>query len=192
MRFPPAWYPDPTGRHDHRWWDGAEWTAHVADGGTPGTDPLPATPAPGAAAPATTAGTAADAATTPAAATGPAPGVAVAALVVGLAAVLLGWVPFLGLAVALAAAVLGAVALRRTRRGRGRGMAAVGLGAAVLGALTAIATTWAAVLIVADGTGGRLGDAARAYAACLEDQPRDVCERRLTQDLLEALDGLGG
>jgi hypothetical protein len=38
--WPPAWYPDPTGRHDHRWWDGAAWTAHIADAGTAGIDPL--------------------------------------------------------------------------------------------------------------------------------------------------------
>lgn len=189
MRFPPAWYPDPTGRHDHRWWDGAEWTSHVADAGAAGTDPLPA------ALSAPTAG--ADGATTagaggPAAAPAAAPGVAVAALVVGLAAALLGWVPFLGLGVAVTGVGLAAVGLRRTtRRGRGRGMAAVGLGAALLGGLTAIATTWVAVLVLADGTGGRLGDAARAYVACLEEEPQDVCERRLTEDLLEALGGLG-
>lgn len=27
----PGWYPDPNGRHAHRWWDGETWTAHVAD-----------------------------------------------------------------------------------------------------------------------------------------------------------------
>ena len=26
-----GWYPDPHGRHSHRWWDGAVWTEHVAD-----------------------------------------------------------------------------------------------------------------------------------------------------------------
>ena len=26
-----GWYPDPHGRHSHRWWDGAAWTEHVAD-----------------------------------------------------------------------------------------------------------------------------------------------------------------
>jgi hypothetical protein len=38
---PPAgWHPDPTGRHDHRWWDGTTWTDQVSDAGTAGTDPL--------------------------------------------------------------------------------------------------------------------------------------------------------
>ena len=40
MSIPPAWHPDPTGRHDHRWWDGTRWTEHVADAGVAGVDPL--------------------------------------------------------------------------------------------------------------------------------------------------------
>ena len=39
-RAPAAWYPDPAGRHTHRYWDGAQWTAHVADDGRAGLDPL--------------------------------------------------------------------------------------------------------------------------------------------------------
>lgn len=34
-----CWYPDPTGRHAQRYWDGSTWTAHVADGGTRTSDP---------------------------------------------------------------------------------------------------------------------------------------------------------
>jgi len=29
----PAWLPDPTGRHDQRWWTGGGWSGHVGDGG---------------------------------------------------------------------------------------------------------------------------------------------------------------
>ncbi|HET7762787.1 MAG TPA: DUF2510 domain-containing protein [Phycicoccus sp.] len=36
------WYPDPTGRHQFRYWDGSGWTAHVADGGVASSDPLDA------------------------------------------------------------------------------------------------------------------------------------------------------
>lgn len=36
---PPDWYPDPTGRHEHRYWDGAEWTEHVSDSGQASVDP---------------------------------------------------------------------------------------------------------------------------------------------------------
>lgn len=40
--LPPAgWHPDPAGRHWWRWWDGLDWTEHVADGGSPFVDPLP-------------------------------------------------------------------------------------------------------------------------------------------------------
>lgn len=35
---PPSWFPDPTERHEHRWWDGERWTANVADHGQPGVD----------------------------------------------------------------------------------------------------------------------------------------------------------
>lgn len=49
----PGWLPDPTGRHDHRYWDGAAWTEHVADAGVAGNDPYDPAPEPtaGAAAP---------------------------------------------------------------------------------------------------------------------------------------------
>jgi serine/threonine protein kinase len=35
-----GWFPDPTERHDHRYWDGAAWTEHVADQGFASVDPL--------------------------------------------------------------------------------------------------------------------------------------------------------
>lgn len=38
------WYPDPIGRHQYRYWDGASWTQHVADNGKAGLDPTPAAP----------------------------------------------------------------------------------------------------------------------------------------------------
>jgi len=33
-----GWYPDPTGRHEHRFWDGGGWTINVADDGVAGID----------------------------------------------------------------------------------------------------------------------------------------------------------
>lgn len=36
------WYPDPTGRHEYRYWDGSAWTDHVADAGEASTDPIAA------------------------------------------------------------------------------------------------------------------------------------------------------
>jgi hypothetical protein len=36
---PPGWHPDPSGRHELRWWDGTTFTDQVADGGVTSTDP---------------------------------------------------------------------------------------------------------------------------------------------------------
>ena len=35
---PASWYPDPSKRFELRYWDGAEWTEHVARGGQQFTD----------------------------------------------------------------------------------------------------------------------------------------------------------
>jgi hypothetical protein len=35
---PAGWRPDPTGRHELRYWDGALWTMHVSDRGVPDFD----------------------------------------------------------------------------------------------------------------------------------------------------------
>ena len=34
-----GWYPDPSGRHQRRWWDGARWTSAVNTDGVSGSDP---------------------------------------------------------------------------------------------------------------------------------------------------------
>ncbi|HSK21900.1 MAG TPA: DUF4190 domain-containing protein [Egicoccus sp.] len=50
MSSPAAWHTDPTGKHDHRWWDGTKWTEHVADAGESKIDhlaPGDTPPAPG-------------------------------------------------------------------------------------------------------------------------------------------------
>ena len=36
---PAAWYADPSGRYELRYWDGGEWTEHVARGGQQFVDP---------------------------------------------------------------------------------------------------------------------------------------------------------
>lgn len=40
MDAPAGWYPDPLGRHEHRYWDGAQWTDHASSGGQSISDPL--------------------------------------------------------------------------------------------------------------------------------------------------------
>jgi hypothetical protein len=35
-----AWHPDPTGRFQHRYWNGVQWTDLVANDGVQGRDPL--------------------------------------------------------------------------------------------------------------------------------------------------------
>jgi hypothetical protein len=37
---PAGWNPDPSGRHQHRWWDGTRWTPAVADNGVTSDDPI--------------------------------------------------------------------------------------------------------------------------------------------------------
>jgi uncharacterized protein YxjI len=35
---PADWYPDPSGRHEHRYWDGTRWTEHVSSHGRQSVD----------------------------------------------------------------------------------------------------------------------------------------------------------
>src|SRR5688500_11797782 len=37
---PATWHPDPTGRHQLRYWDGSVWTDTVANGGIMAIDPV--------------------------------------------------------------------------------------------------------------------------------------------------------
>jgi hypothetical protein len=39
VRAEAGWYPDPLGRHEDRYWNGAGWTAQISDGGRLGEDP---------------------------------------------------------------------------------------------------------------------------------------------------------
>jgi uncharacterized protein YxjI len=41
---PANWYPDPTGRHQHRYWDGQAWTDNVSTNGVTATDPVQQAP----------------------------------------------------------------------------------------------------------------------------------------------------
>ncbi len=39
-----GWFPDPTGRHERRYWNGAEWTEHVFSAGSQSIDAMPTAP----------------------------------------------------------------------------------------------------------------------------------------------------
>jgi uncharacterized protein YxjI len=43
---PANWYPDPSGRHELRYYDGSRWTDHVSSNGRQSTDPVDVGPAP--------------------------------------------------------------------------------------------------------------------------------------------------
>jgi hypothetical protein len=117
---PSGWFPDPNGRYEHRYFNGRTWTADVADGGQRSVDPLGSSPTPVAAP----------------AAPGRGNGMATAALVCGIGAALLAWIPFLvvaGFVLAILALVFGVQGVRRSNdTGSGRGQAVAGV---VLGAL---------------------------------------------------------
>ncbi len=41
----PGWWPDPFGRHEHRYYDGKKWTDHTSDKGVSSVDPMSPLPA---------------------------------------------------------------------------------------------------------------------------------------------------
>jgi hypothetical protein len=205
----PGWFPDPTGRHDHRWWDGVEWTAHVADAGTAGKDPLGSPPAPTTTARAgsRTGSRGAEGRRTTAVEgawpRGPRP---TTALILSLAALLGALVPFFGLFLAVIAAAVALAARRshllRARPGRsnweGHGgttatatasgvprdtrlTGALVLAGAAVG-LALLTSVNAALLLINEGDA--ITAAMRTYVACAEDRPLPEClaEFRRTLD----------
>jgi lysylphosphatidylglycerol synthetase-like protein (DUF2156 family) len=181
LTWDPGWFPDPTGRHDHRWWDGAAWTAHVADAGVAGHDALDA---PGTGTGTGTAPRAPGAHGPAPVGTGPTDPVAVIALTVAILAVLLALLPIIGLVPAFGALVLAVVARSRIRRSgrRGDGVAIAGLVTAIAALLIAVLVTIVAVAVLG-GSGGELSEAFREYAACLESNSQAECRSLLEQSL---------
>ncbi|MFD3325669.1 DUF4190 domain-containing protein [Streptomyces sp. NPDC058701] len=120
----------------------------------------------------------------PAPAAGPATGrngLAVAALVTGIASLLLLWLWFVGIPLALVAIGLGIAALRRARGGAGgRGMAISGL---VLGAVTVVI----AGLLVAVGVSILNSDEGKDLRSCLDNaqtqQEQQDCSNRFNEDV---------
>lgn len=183
QRWPPGWFPDPTGRHDHRWWDGAAWTAHVADAGVASHDPLPAGGSP--AATPDHLGVRQPAA---AAALGRREPLAVTALVTALVGLLLVLVPVIGLLLPAVAIVLAIVARRRMRAGAaaGRRQATAGLTIGITGTVLAgVVTVGTFVLLSAED--GAFGELLQDYLTCLETEDEETCQLRLEDDLEDAV-----
>jgi hypothetical protein len=117
--LPSGWFPDPHGRHEYRWFNGHSWTADVADEGRRLVDPHGAAPL--------------------RRVDRPGNGVAVAALVCGLVAMLFAWMPVfvvIGIVLGVLGLVFGIRGRTRARRvGSGAAMAVTGIvsGSAALG-----------------------------------------------------------
>jgi hypothetical protein len=136
-----GWHPDPLHRFEFRWFNGERWTADVSADGRRFLDPAGLAP---------NAQTAAVA--WQQAPSAPSRTLAVLALIFGIGGAAIAWMPFLfvvGAGAAIAAVVLGVVALRRIAAGRaaGRGPAIAGIATGVValglcvvgGLLTAVA-----------------------------------------------------
>jgi hypothetical protein len=139
----PGWHPDPWRRYELRWHNGRDWTADVADHGKRFVDagqPVVPVLAPPAAA-------------LPGAPSRPRNGAAVAALVLGISAVMVGFVPLLfwmGTIAAILAIVFGIIGLRRAHRDAAadrRGFAVAGLVLGPIGLLASVVGGYVTVLV---------------------------------------------
>ena len=185
--WPPGWFPDPTGRHDHRWWDGVAWTAHVADAGVAGLDPL-----------ADTSSGAARASWPPAPHGAPVvpavparPGadpVAVLALIAGLVGLPLLFAPVIGLVAPIVALVLGLIARSRIRSSgrRGRGIATSGVVLGGIGLALSLVITVTSVALLSDPD-GEMTLLLRDYLTCIETRSPEDCQRELEAQLPDAI-----
>lgn len=137
---PAGWFPDPLGRHEHRYFNGQSWTADVADAGQRRVDPLGSGQSPQD--------------FSSAGATGS--GGSTAALVCGIIAVLIAWIPFLvvgGLILGILALVFGIRGVRNSAPnapGRGKSVTGIVTGAIAI-ALSAIGI-WLSVLFIMEVT----------------------------------------
>lgn len=126
-----GWFPDPSRRYELRWYNGHSWTGDVSSGGQRFVDPVPA-------------GIMTFSAETSDPGRRPSQTLATVSMIAGLLAVATAWMPIVvvvGGVSAIAAVVLGGVALSRVSSGRaaGRGMAIAGLVLGIAGvALTPI------------------------------------------------------
>jgi hypothetical protein len=170
-----GWYPDPTGRFEYRYHNDRHWTSDVSANGQRYVDPLPSPPA--------TAG-------------GQAPGppqgeggngFAVASMVCGIVAVVIAWVPFIGIA-GLASAVVGLAlsvpALRRSKPdGARRGAAIAGLVTSAVGVVLGVLGIVLAVYLVrAIDRYDNPGPSSTTITSCTSDGPAVVADGEITNE----------
>ena len=159
MSTPAGWFPDPLGRYEHRYFNGSVWTADVSNGGSRLVDPH------GTAPDVSTGGAFPAPVTTIGGAYGgdygggdyggheppPRNGIAVAAMVCGIIASLIAWIPFLvvvGLILAILAVVFGIQGLKRAGAAeRGRGVAIAGLVTGVVGLVLSVVGIWFTIVV---------------------------------------------
>ncbi len=145
----PGWYPDPIGRFEFRYHNGALWTADVSTNGERFVDPL---------------GVGVQQHGVQSARAGeadsPSTSLATASMVLGIVAVAIAWIPFvvvIGAIAALSALVLGVLAIRRSGpSGAGRSRAIVGLITGGSGLLAAALGTVLTFVVLAVSTGTRI------------------------------------
>ena len=231
MGNPPAWHPDPTGRHEHRYWDGERWTDHVADAGQAATDPLegggpaqggaqspadetfdsgianapvqepatgtppgsgeptePLSAGPPGGPPPSTGGptfpSAQPATNQPAA--GGNNGPAVAALILGILSLLVGFIPFVGLLGTIggiAAIVLGIIGRRKAKHNgaSGGGMAVAGIVTGALAIVLSLAITIGSALFFQT-----FSSDFGSLMECLEQTgDQQLCEQEFERSLLD-------
>jgi hypothetical protein len=205
MDNPPAWHPDPTGRHDHRWWDGERWTEHVADAGVSGLDPVEGPPphpgvASGAGAteripqrsweqtdPGGSRSWPQSGSVSPGARS-TTDGVALAAMIVGILSLLFAWFPVLGGLGGAIALILGFVGRSRVRSGTsaGAGQALTGI---ITGAIAVVINLLVVAAAVAFFGGGTFGGVISEYSECVERTgDEDRCRRQMEDELLGRTD----
>lgn len=115
---------------------------------------------------------------TPASSNGPTNGLAIAALVVGIVAVISGWAPFWGLIVGAAAVVLGIIALKKKT---GKGMAIAGIITGAIAAIWSLVVTILFVIVLvggaaAVGTVQQAAEQATAENQALIDSKKDFAK----------------
>jgi hypothetical protein len=120
-----GWYPDPGGEHDHRYHNGASWTADVSTDGVRSVQALPDPPH----ARHTRSGT--------------------VPLALGVVSMSIAWIPFVCFVAVVAATLAVVLGLRRRSDPGASGAATAGIVTGSVGVVLAVAGIWMSVAIVA-------------------------------------------